>query len=92
MSRDIDGPVSAKNASGERVMAAALKKLATDPRVVVHLIPMPGVKGAKSEAPPPPPADTTPRPKKGGNKRKRPTSSVPESLKDCKWSSIRCTS
>ena len=91
MSREIDGPVSAKNASGERVMAAALKKQATDPRVVVHLIPMPGGKGAKSEAPPPPPARTTPRPKKG-NKRKRPTSSVPESLKDCTWSSIRSTS
>ena len=36
MSRELEGSISAKNAAGELVMAAALRRLAKDPRVVVH--------------------------------------------------------
>ena len=37
-SRELEGSISAKNTAVELVMAAAFRRLAKDPRVVVHLV------------------------------------------------------
>jgi len=86
MSREIEGPIGVKNAAGELVMAAALRRLAKDPRVVVHLVTaMPGGKGGVPP-PPAPPKDAAAAAalaEKKQKKRKRISDLLPESLKGC---------
>ena len=87
MSRELEGSISAKNAAGELVMAAALRRLAKDPRVVVHLVAA-APSGGKSNVPPPPPppndaAAVAALADKKQKKRKRISNLLPESLKGC---------
>ncbi|CAE7396726.1 dnajb6-b, partial [Symbiodinium microadriaticum] len=89
MSRELEGSISAKNAAGELVMAAALRRLAKDPRVVVHLVAAaPSGGGGKGNVPPPPPppndaAAVATLADKKLKKRKRLSNLLPESLKGC---------
>ncbi|CAE7710295.1 SLC24A2 [Symbiodinium sp. CCMP2592] len=86
MSREIEGPIGVKDAAGELVMAAALRRLAKDPRVVVHLVTAPQ---PQRVAPPPSiPSDAAAaaalaEKANKKKKRKRLTNLVPESLKGC---------
>ena len=87
MSRELEGSISAKNAAGELVMAAALRRLAKDPRVVVHLVAA-APSGGKGNVPPPPPppndaAAVAALADKKLKKRKRISNLLPESLKGC---------
>ncbi|CAE6923228.1 dnajb6-b [Symbiodinium sp. CCMP2592] len=86
MSREIEGPIGVKDAAGELVMAAALKRLAKDPRVVVHLVTAP--QPQKVAPPPSIPTDSAAAAALAEKdtkkkKRKRLTGLVPESLKGC---------
>ncbi|CAE7258543.1 dnajb6-b [Symbiodinium sp. CCMP2592] len=86
MSREIEGPIGVKDAAGELVMAAALRRLAKDPRVVVHLVTAPQ---PQKVAPPPSiptgsaAAAALAEKDTKKKKRKRLTGLVPESLKGC---------
>ncbi|CAE7270705.1 dnajb6-b [Symbiodinium sp. CCMP2592] len=86
MSREIEGPIGVKDAAGELVMAAALRRLAKDPRVVVHLVTAP--QPQKVAPPPSIPTDSAAAAALAEKatkkkKRKRLTGLVPESLKGC---------
>ena len=85
MNREIQTPVTAKNASGVPVMAEALSRLVNDPRAIVHLVALPVHSNDKGV--PPPPTPSVPRPankaKTKAGKHKRASSMIPESLKGC---------
>ena len=91
MSREITGSVSARDGNNQLVMEAALKKLVSDPRVVIHLLAPPvrsqssRSKPLSNRAPLPPPRPHPASEGKGRKrKRKRASASLPESLKGCK--------
>ena len=73
------------NVHGEKPLDAAINRLQSDPRIVVHLMPLPSSRSSPSDltlADPPNPDPKKKKKKKRPGKRTRGTPNIPEELKD----------
>ena len=70
------------NVHGEKPLDAAINRLQSDPRIVVHLMPLPSSRPSASDLTLADPPNPDPKKKKRPGKRTRGTPNIPEELKD----------
>ena len=70
------------NAHGEKPLDAAINRLQSDPRIVVHLMQLPSSRPSPSDVTLADPANPDPKKKKRPGKRTRGTPNIPDELRD----------